>query len=87
MAIEIDVRINNIRQCGDDLTKLGERIRNYEFGAKVIKSQGFVAAKTKELVESLKSVVNCLADLVEKSAQTTYTAANTFYEMDEGIKY
>lgn len=87
MAVEIDVRVENIRKCADDLTKLAQRIQNYDPGFKVVKSRGMVALKTIEFAEALGAAADCLAELVAKTAQTTYTAAETFYEMDEGMKY
>ena len=87
MAVEIDVRVENIKQCADDLSKLGKQIRSYNPGVTITKSKGMVALKIVELLEAFNAAADCLADLVEETAQTTYTAAETFYEMDESMKY
>ena len=87
MAVEIDIRIENIRKSADDLAALARKIRNYKLGVNISKSKGSVASQTMELKEALEKAAENMAVLVEKTSQTAYQAADTFNAMDEGMKY
>ena len=84
---EIIVKADNVRACADELSRLAQKIRNYKLGITVTKSKGAVADKTRELKTALESAAESMAALVDKTAQTTFTAADTFVAMDESMKY